>query len=173
MENPPRDFEEFHDSREFFPKFSRAFPGIWSGFRKRGRRATVSLPIFSVFFRFFRFFVLFSVSIFFSPSLAVFLQVSIFSLFSVFVLFIFRKKKKTGRHRSRDPFWETPIWEPLQRSQKKTTAFSGFLRPRSLRVDMTGYVYVSVIAFLEFVRVATPSRPLPSPPFLEVACPLL
>ena len=65
---------------------------VKSGFRKRGRRNGVAsdfLPFSSVFFRFLPFFPCF-LSVFFR-------------------FFLFHFQKRTGRHRSRDPFPETPI----------------------------------------------------------------
>ena len=63
----------------------------------KGVAGTVSLPISSVFFCFLPCFLFFF---------------SVFFLFSVFFRFFFSvsfsEKKKTGRHRSRDPFCETP-----------------------------------------------------------------
>ena len=63
------------------------------------------LPFFSVFFRLFRFFPFLSVFFPFFPFLSVFFR--FFPFLSVF--FPFHFQKKTGRHRSRDPFCETPI----------------------------------------------------------------
>ena len=115
-----------HDNRlekgtEFLEK------GTESGSRKRGRRKGVASDFFpfsvfpfssvsSVFFRFFfrfRFFSFFAVVFFF--------QVPIFSVFFRFFFSRFlpfhlqKKKKKTGRHRSRDPFCETPTEALLRR----------------------------------------------------------
>ena len=70
--------------------------------------SSVFLPFFSVFFVFLRFLLFFSF-------LAVFFSVPTFFHFSVFFRFFFpfssisfSHQKKTGRHRSRDPFCETP-----------------------------------------------------------------
>ena len=64
-------------------------------------------PIFSVFFRFFRFFRFFSVFFRFFPFFSVFSAFS-FRFLPIFPFFPFHFQKKTGRHRSRDPFCETP-----------------------------------------------------------------
>ena len=96
---------------EFFPRIFRpCVSRVSLGLRKRGRRVCVAsdffrfLPFSSVFCVF-----LFSVSILFP--FFVFFRVRFWSFFprflSIFFRFIFRKK--TGRHRSQDPFCETPI----------------------------------------------------------------
>ena len=88
--------------------------GNW-GFRKRGRRNGVAsdfFPVFfSVFFRFLPFSSVFSLFSFrflqFSSVFFRFLPVSSVS-FRFFPFFSVSFSEKTGRHRSRDPFCETP-----------------------------------------------------------------
>ena len=83
-------------------------PAHLSGFRKRGRRNGVAsdffrfFPFSSVFFPFFSVFS----SVFFPFSSVFFRFLPFFSVF--FRFFPFHFQKKTGRHRSRDPFCETP-----------------------------------------------------------------
>ena len=85
-----------------------------SGFRKRGRRNGVASDFFRFFFRFLPFSSFFSVFSlfsfrFFRSLLFVPFSFCFFPFSSVCFRFIFEKKKKKGRHRSRDPFCETPI----------------------------------------------------------------
>ena len=120
---PGLRFWESCDSRFCAAKARYSF----SGFRKRGRRNGVAsdfFPFSSVFFRFlpfssvfFRFFLLFSFRFLhffpfsgvFIPGFSEFFRLFLFS--SVFFRFLpFHFQKKTGRHRSRDPFCETPIF---------------------------------------------------------------
>ena len=103
------------------PQTSEKF--LQSGFRKRGRRNGVASD-FSAFFRFLPFFLLFPFLRFFPVSIFVlfccfFFGFRFFPLFCPFssVSFCFlplHYQKKTGRHRSQDPFCETPIQELFQ-----------------------------------------------------------
>ena len=88
----------------------------WSGFHKRGRRNGVAsdfFPFSSVFFRFFRF--------------------SLFS--SVFFRFLpfFSVSFSVGRHRSRDPFCETPSWPRSLNASDWRLAIGDFARLRMWR----------------------------------------
>ena len=102
----PERFRPFYANQSSELKFP-----FFRGFEK-GVAGTVSLPIFSVFFRFLPFFFRFFL-VFFPFS-------SVFFRFLPFVPFHFQKKK-TGRHRSQDPFCETPIFSMEKRpeTQKK------------------------------------------------------
>ena len=86
----------------------------------KGVAGTVSLPIFSVFFRFLPFLSVFFLffRFHFCPFWMFFSGSDFFPFSSVFFhFFLFSSvslSEKTGRHRSRDPFCETPTIGPIQ-----------------------------------------------------------